>query len=108
MEIPNNQILIKLNKVFLNEEKLKGEVANSYSQKIEYVEEIHILETSYTARISELEKKILILENEKREIEENLLSYTENGQYIDAVRTTYDELVMMGVDINNIELFILT
>ena len=57
-------------------------------KKLNTWEEIDILETSYTARISELEKQILILENEKCEIEDDLLSYVENGQYIDAVRAT--------------------
>ena len=31
----------------------------------------------------------------------------ENGQYIDVVRATYEDLVMMGVGIDNIELFLL-
>ena len=29
----------------------------------------------------------------------------ENGQYIDVVRATYEDLVMMGVGIDNIKLF---
>ena len=31
----------------------------------------------------------------------------ENGQYIDVVRAAYEDLVMMGVGIDNIELFLL-
>ena len=69
-----------------------------------------ILGTSYDARISELKQQISILENEKCEIEEKLSSYTEsliktkeNGHYNDTVRATYQDLVMMGVGINNIE-----
>ena len=69
-----------------------------------------ILGTSYNARISELKQQILILENEKCEVEDKLSSYMkgviktkENGQYTDAVRATYQDLVMMGVGINNIE-----
>ena len=69
-----------------------------------------ILGTSYNARISELKQQILILENEKCEVEDKLSSYMkgviktkENGQYTDAVRATYQNLVMMGVGINNIE-----
>ena len=31
----------------------------------------------------------------------------ENGQYIDVVRATYEDLVMMGVGIDNIKLFLL-
>ena len=31
----------------------------------------------------------------------------ENGQYIDVVRATYEDLVIMGVGIDNIELFLL-
>ena len=69
-----------------------------------------ILGTSYNARISELNQQILILENEKCEVKDKLSSYMkrviktkENGQYTDAVRATYQDLVMMGVGINNIE-----
>ena len=52
----------------------------------------------------------MILENVKGEVEEKLLSYMEsaiktkeNGQYTDVVRAAYQDLVMMGVGINNIE-----
>ena len=69
-----------------------------------------ILETSHNARTSELKQQILILENEKCEVEDKLSSYMkgviktkENGQYTDAVRATYQDLVMMGVGINNID-----
>ena len=69
-----------------------------------------ILETSYNARLSELKQQILILENEKCEVEDKLSSYMEgviktreNGQYTDAVRATYQDLIMMVVGINNIE-----
>ena len=69
-----------------------------------------ILGISYNARISELKQQILILENEKCEGEDKLSSYMkgviktkENGQHTNAVRTTYQDLVMMGVGINNIE-----
>ena len=145
MKVANEQILIKLNQAFLDEEKLKEEVANSSTENIEYTEEINnlnkllneslvwktkhqklkwyhnfamkikssgndILGTSYNARISELKQQILILENEKCEVEDKLSSYMkgviktkENGQYTDAVRATYQDLVMMGVGINNIE-----
>ena len=145
LKVANEQILIKLNEAFLNEEKLKEEVANSSAENIEYTEEINnlnkllnkslvwktkhqklkwyhnfamkikssgndILGTSYNARISELKQQILILENEKCEVEDKLSSYMkgviktkENGQYTDAVRATYQDLVMMGVGINNIE-----
>ena len=57
-----------------------------------------------------MKQQILILENEKCEGEDKLSSYMkgviktkENGQYTDAVRATYQDLVMMGVGINNIE-----
>ena len=43
MKVANKQILIKLNEAFLNEEKLKEEVANSSGENIEYVEEINNL-----------------------------------------------------------------
>ena len=66
--------------------------------------------TSYDARISELKQQITILENEKCEVEEKLSSYMEgliktkeNRHYSNTVRATYQVLVMMGVDINNIE-----
>ena len=69
-----------------------------------------ILATSYNVRISELKQQILILENEKCEVEDKLSSYMkgviktkENGQYTDAVRATYQVLVTMGVGISNIE-----
>ena len=69
-----------------------------------------ILGTSYDAIISELKQQISILENEKCEVEEKLSSYMEglmktkeNGHYNDTVRATYQDLVMMGVGINNIE-----
>ena len=69
-----------------------------------------ILGTSYDARISELKQQISILENEKCEVEEKLSSYMEgliktkeNGHYNDIVRATYQDLVMIGVGINNIE-----
>ena len=69
-----------------------------------------ILGTSYDARISELKQQISILENEKCEVEEKLSSYMEglmktkeNGHYNDTVRATYQDLVMKGVGINNIE-----
>ena len=70
-----------------------------------------ILGTSYDARISELKQQISILENEKCEVEEKLSLYMEgpiktkeNGHYYhDTVRATYQDLVMMGVGINNIE-----
>ena len=69
-----------------------------------------ILGASYDARISELKQRISILENEKCEVEDKLSSYMEvlkktkdNGHYNDTVRATYQDLVMMGVGINNIE-----
>ena len=69
-----------------------------------------ILEASYNARLSELKQQILILEIEKCEVEDKLSSYMEgvvktkeNGQCTDAVRATYQDLVLMGVGINNIE-----
>ena len=69
-----------------------------------------ILGTSYGARISEPKQKISISENEKCEVEEKLSSYVEgliktkeNGHYNDTVRATYQDLVMMGVGINNNE-----
>ena len=34
---------------------------------------------------------------------ESAIKTKENGQYTDAVRSAYQDLVMMGVDINNIE-----
>ena len=43
MKVANEQILIKLNQAFLNEEKLKEEVANSSTENIEYTEEINNL-----------------------------------------------------------------
>ena len=137
MKVANEQILIKLNQAFLDEEKLKEEVANSSTENIEYTEEINnlnkllneslvwktkhqklkwyhnfaikkkssendILATSYNARISELKQQILILENEKCEVEDKLSPYMtgviktkENGQYTDALRATYQDLVMM-------------
>ena len=68
------------------------------------------LGTSYDARISELKQQISILENETCEVEEKLSSYMEgliktkeNRHYSNTVRATYQVLVMMGVDINNIE-----
>ena len=74
-----------------------------------------ILGTSYDARISQLKQQISILENEKCEVEEKLSSYMEglikakeNGHYNDTVRATYQDLVMMGVGINNIERFVRT
>ena len=69
-----------------------------------------ILGTSYDARISELKQQISILENEKCEVEEKLSSYMEgliktkeNGHYNDTVRANSDDLVMIGLGINNIE-----
>ena len=74
-----------------------------------------ILGTSYDARISELKQQISILENEKCEVEEKLSSYMEgliktkeNGHFNDTVRATYQDLVMMGVGINNIEKVVCT
>ena len=43
MKVANEKILIKLNEAFLNEEKLKEEVANSSVENIEYTEEINNL-----------------------------------------------------------------
>ena len=43
LKVANKQILIKLNEAFLNEEKLKEEVANSSGENIEYAEEINNL-----------------------------------------------------------------
>ena len=43
MKVANKQILIKSNEAFLNEEKLKEEVANSSAENIEYTEEINNL-----------------------------------------------------------------
>ena len=61
-----------------------------------------ILGTSYNARVSELKQKILILENEKCEVEDKLSSYIdgviktkENGQYTDAASAAYQDLVVM-------------
>ena len=69
-----------------------------------------ILGTSYDARISELKQQISILENEKCEVEEKLSSYMEgllktkeNGNYSNTVRATYQDLVMVGVGVNDIE-----
>ena len=69
-----------------------------------------ILGTSHNARISELKQQVLILENEKCKFEDKLSLYMEgviktkeNGQYTDAAKATYKNLVMMGEDINNIE-----
>ena len=52
----------------------------------------------------------MILKNEKCKVEDKLSSYMksviktkENGQYTDAVRATYQDLVMMGVGIDSIE-----
>ena len=66
--------------------------------------------TSCNARRSELKQQISILENKKCEVEENLSSYMEgliktkeNGHYNNTVRANYQDLVMMGVDFNNIE-----
>ena len=73
-----------------------------------------ILGTSYDARTSELKQHISILENEKCEFEEKLSSYMEGlikikakGHYNDTVRATYQDVVMMGVGINNITYVIL-
>ena len=67
------------------------------------------LGTSYDARISELKQQITILENEKCEVEEKLSSYMEgllktkeNGNYSNTVRATYQDLVMVGVGVNDI------
>ena len=64
--------------------------------------ENEILGTSYNARVSELKQKILILENEKCEVEDKLSSYIdgviktkENGQYTDAASAAYQDLVVM-------------
>ena len=69
-----------------------------------------ILGTSYNARTSELKQQILILENEKCEVEDKISSYMkgviktkENRYYTDAVRATSQDLVMMDVGINNTE-----
>ena len=43
LKVANEKILIKLNEAFLNEEKLKEEVANSSVENIEYTEEINNL-----------------------------------------------------------------
>ena len=43
MKVANEKILIKLNEAFLNEEKLKEEVANSSAENIDYTEEINNL-----------------------------------------------------------------
>ena len=43
MKVANKQILIKLNEAFLNEEKIKEEVASSSAENIEYAEEINNL-----------------------------------------------------------------
>ena len=43
LKVANEQILIKLNQAFLNEEKPKEEVANSSTENIEYTEEINNL-----------------------------------------------------------------
>ena len=69
-----------------------------------------ILGTSYDARISELKQQISILENWKCDVEEKLSSCMEgliktkeNGHYNDTVRANSDDLVMIGLGINNIE-----
>ena len=132
LKVANEEILIKLNEAFLNEEKLKEEVANSSAENIEYTEETNYLnkllneslvwKTKHQklkwykfaikkkssendilgTRISELKQQILILENEKCEVEDKLSPYMtgviktkENGQYTDALRATYQDLVMM-------------
>ena len=73
----------------------KTKVVYNFAMKKKSIEN-DILGTSYNARISELKQQILILENEKCEVEDKLSSYMkdviktkENGQYIDAVRATY-------------------
>ena len=88
-------------------QKLKGYHKFAMKKKSS---ENDILGTSYNARISELKQQILILENEKCEGEDKLSSYMkgviktkEDGQHTDAVRATYQDLVMIGVGINNIE-----
>ena len=57
----------------------------------------------------------MILENEKCEVEEKHSSYMEgliktkeNGHYNEIVRATYQDLVTMGVGINNIEKVVCT
>ena len=43
LKVANEQIVIKLNEAFLNEEKLKEEVENSSVENIEYTEEVNNL-----------------------------------------------------------------
>ena len=69
-----------------------------------------ILGTTCNARISEPKQQISIFENENCEVEEKLSSHMEeliktkeNGHYNDTIRATYQDLVMMGVGVNNIE-----
>ena len=98
--------------------KLVKKVSESKHQKLKWYDKFameennknEILGFSYDVRISELKQQISILENEKREVEDKLSSYMEgliktkeNGHFNDTVRTTYQELVMVCVGINNIE-----
>ena len=98
--------------------KLVKQVSESKHQKLKWCDKFameennknEILGFSYDVRISELKQQISILENEKREVEDKLSSYMEgliktkeNGHFNDTVRTTYQELVMVCVGINNIE-----
>ena len=72
--------------------------------------ESDILETSFESRLSELRDQITILENEKIELEFRLEQFLdgciktkENGRYVDDVRAVYQDLVCMGVGVNDVE-----
>jgi len=71
---------------------------------------IDVLESSYETRIEELKNQLTALEFEKMDVEDQLSSFLqnsvatiENGRYTDDVRACYQDLVLMGVGVNNVE-----
>ena len=69
-----------------------------------------IVSTSFDSQIMELKNQILVLEHQKTECEERLqeffnssLNLKINGRYNDNVRAVYQDLVCMGVGINNVK-----
>ena len=103
-----NQLLDSALKSKTRNQKLKWYYKNIAAEKPN--QNSDILESSYECRLEELKNQVIILENEKNEIElqlENFLQREivtkENGRYKDEIRAVYQDLVCMGVGVNNVE-----
>ena len=107
--LPNKLIIDLLDSALKN--KTRNQKLKSYYKKLAQENKSSvILETSFESRVKELKDQLAVLEVEKLEVEHHLNVFLErevvtkeNGRYTDDVRAVYQDLVCMGVGVNNVE-----